>query len=298
MNNSLKAGIISGLIAGIIQGILIYYIDIFAASIGLYESYWRQIYFEGGHLWIDVAVASIFGIILGMIYSKVYSLVPGKKNVKGLSYAIILFFVYNIRTLSYWLAYGWVLTSVAHSLQIISTLSFGILLGTLYEFLHNKYKIPKEKKKIIQYDWKSGIHPGAIAGLCGGMTASIVAIFGPAIGLWKVSGYPETITFDLWMGQAGSHILINMIWGTIFGVFFTKVFTLVPSRGVLKGIIFGLIVFLLTTFQFQCYGILIYLYHNELDLAKQSLGFGWSVGFAQAIVYGLVLGLLYRKPPK
>lgn len=296
MNNSLKAGIISGLIAGIIRGILLYYTDTFAASIGLIDIFWLHMYVEGGHLWIDVIIASIFGIILGAIYSKVYSLVPGKRIVKGLCYTTILYIIFNIRNLSYWIPYGYLLTSVGHALHIIAWLPFGILLGILYEFLHDKYNITKEKKKIITYDMISGIHPGAIAGLCGGTAASIVSIYGPAIGLWIISGYPETITFDLWLGQAGTHILINMIWGTIFGVFYTKVFNLVPSRGVLRGIIFGLIVFLLTTFQLQCHNIPVYLFHNELDLAISSLGFGWSVGFAQAITFGFVLGILYRNP--
>jgi hypothetical protein len=179
-------------------------------------------------------------------------------------------------------------------------ISLGLVLGILYEFLSDRYYPIKERKKIVTYDMSSGILPGAIAGFCGGMAASVIQIIGHATGYWGVpSGESSQIisTTEFWWSQAGTHTLINMIWGTIFGVFFAKVYNLVPGKKVLKGLYYGLIVYLIASFYPVAIWTLKYISHGLWEPVLRSL-LSQSTGFVQAIVFGIVLGLLYRKPPK
>ena len=64
---------------------------------------------------------------------------------------------------------------------------------------------------------KGGIIPGAIAGLLGGFAASVVSVLGPALDLWTILGIDVTPNFDFWLGQVGTHMYINMIFGALVG---------------------------------------------------------------------------------
>jgi hypothetical protein len=169
------------------------------------------------------------------------------------------------------------------------------LLGILYESLHKKFDVPKEKKKIITYDMGGGILPGAIAGFFGGLAASVFAVIGHITGYFGIITAGEVIsTIDYWWSQAGTHILVNMIWGTIFGTIFPKVYSLVPSKSIAKGLIYGLIVFMITTFLVTTEPIFWSANHYEWELTLIWI-LQLSIGFANAIVFGLVLGYLYKK---
>jgi hypothetical protein len=149
--------------------------------------------------------------------------------------------------------------------------------------------------KIKKYSLMSGFHPGAIAGLMGGIAAGLVTYSIPLLGLQPILGLPADQPFDVYMFQSLSHIFVNMFWGTIFGLMFTQVYDLVPCKRITKGLIYGLIIWFLTTFHGYTY------FHSMLA----AVGVWWTfpvslaedlVGVANAIVFGLVLGLLYRKP--
>jgi len=299
MNNSLKAGIISGLIAGIISAIVYQFFTDIAVSLGLYDSWWRENVLCISTIAILIPILGFWGIIFGIIYSKVYSIIPKKGIWKGLIYGLFIWFITVFRIMTYLIPYGQYLNAAGeYFAYIFGAISFGLVLGILYEFLGSRYYPIKEKLKIKTYDMKSGILPGAIAGFCGGMAAGIVQVFGHVTGYWGVISAGEVVsTIDYWMSQAGTHTLLNMIWGTIFGTFFAKVYNLVPGKKVLKGLYFGLIMVFITSIETDSIYTGKLLYCNLWEVALSNF-LGNLTSISNAIVFGIVLGLLYRKPSK
>ncbi|MCW4032113.1 MAG: hypothetical protein NWF08_01825 [Candidatus Bathyarchaeota archaeon] len=297
MNNSLKAGIISGLIAGIISTLVYEISNNMAVSMGLYNPWWRPIF--TGNILVNIPLFSFWGIILGIIYSKAYGVIPGKGIWKGLIYGLFFWVIHHIRIQSYLIPYGLFLNAAGDIFaSFFAKIVYGLLLGILYEFLSNRYYPIKEKKRIVTYDMSSGILPGAIAGIFGGLAASVFAVIGHATGYWGTITAGEVVsTLDFWISQVGTHVLLNMIWGTIFGALFAKVYNLVPGKRVIKGFYYGLIMFLITTFYNHTYSISWFIYRNFWELALSQF-LNLSIGIAQAIAFGIVLGLLYRKPSK
>jgi len=297
MNNSLKAGIISGLIAGIISAIVYEIFSNIAVLIGLYDPWLHPLVL--GNIVVNIPLFGFWGIILGIIYSRIYDIIPRKGVLKGLIYGLFLYFIVGIRLDTFLLPYGLFLWAAGDAFsEFFMWILYGLVLGYLFELLHIKYNIPKELKKIVQYDMMSGIFPGAIAGFFGGLAASFFAVLGSLTGSWGYIIECEVISvIDLWISQAGTHIVINMIWGTIFGALFAKVYNLVPGKKVIKGLCYGLIMFLITTLQFTTWAICMWANHNLWDLVLAEI-LGLSIGGANATIFGLVLGLLYRKPSK
>jgi MFS family permease len=285
MNNSLKAGIISGLIAGIISAIVYQFFMNMAFSLGLLEPWWRENVFYTSHLVAYIPVSGFYGIIFGAIYSRVYDIIPRKGVRKWLIYGFLIWFITVFRIHTYVLPYGYGYLNAAadYIAGFFGWMSFGLVLGLLFEFLSSRYYPTKEKKKIITYDMKSGLLPGAIAGFCGGIAAGIVATIGHATGYW--------------VSQAGTHILINMIWGTVFGTFFAKVYNLVPGKKALKGLYFGLIMVFITSIETNLIGTSRLIHIGLWEVALPNF-LANLISIANAIVFGLVLGLLYRKPTK
>jgi hypothetical protein len=290
MDNSLKIGAVSGFIASLFTGtVLAYSLSKMAISMELIVPWWIPI--EEKSIAVAILLNIIFGIILGVIYSKTYPAIPGKGALKGLFWGLILYMIIAVRTDTFWLAYGWTTPELFTWLPIIL---WGLITGILYEFLCSRYS-PIKELKIKKYSIISGFHPGAIAGLCGGITASVVAVLGPAMGLWPIGG-PVHLSFDFWWSQAGAHIFLNMFWGMIFGLMFPKVYDLVPGKGIIKGLVYGLTVYLITSFQVGTYIVIRSAYAEAWTAAISGVGGMYVVGFSNAFVFALVLGLLYRKP--
>jgi hypothetical protein len=160
------------------------------------------------------------------------------------------------------------------------------ILGISYDFLSKRYHIRKEEPAIVKHDLKSGFYPGAVAGFLSGVGSFFYAalIINPL--LWPK--YMEDIGFLL--GQLGTLVLFDMIWGIVFGILYVMFYENIPSKGVLKGLVFGVILYVILTFINALY---FYAYSNY--------GMGlWSLlaGPFVFIVFGLVMGLIYRKPPK
>jgi hypothetical protein len=289
-----KIGAVSGLVAGFVFGIAWEFMDRLAVSIGLYEPWFRP--FIINNIGINIPVGIIFGIILGIIYSKVYSLVPRRGIVKGVIYGLFLFFICTVRLETFDVAYGRYLLAVGSYLTDSFTwFLFGLVLGILYDELSCGGKYPaKEEFSIVEYKMRSGLLPGAIAGFVGGAVGGILIPVGAAMGF--IPDAPKTLTFDFFLSEAGSHILVNMVWGLVFGAIFAKVYNLVPSKGLLKGICYGLIVYLIADVQ---YGVYLTLYGVKHGSSLFALYMAYSLlfgGFFVFLFFGVVLGLLYRKP--
>jgi len=293
---SWKIGAVAGLIAGIVAGIIYDYFAKISASIGFWIDPWPQA--VSNSFVANVLISIIFGIVIGVIFSEAYDILPGKGNLKGLYFGLIIFFIFTIRDTTFGISYAYIPIVLGRNFTDFPKLIvYGMMLGFIYESLHKKYNIPKKEKKVIQYDSKGGILPGAIAGLIGGIAASFANIMGSLTGIFGAPFSPSEVTFDFWLSQSGAHILMNMVWGIIFGIMFTKFYNLVPGKGAIKGLFYGLLIFLITSF-----------YHGVMHIGWGMSSSSWLiivtglwiliVGIFQILFFGLVLGLLYRKPSK
>ena len=101
--NNWKIGTVSGLIAGIVGGIVSIITAIIFINSGL--QHWNLPFPPIPSLMYIVAVtfsfAIIWGIVLGLFYSRFYDFIPGKNIVKGLIYGIILWLILSIRAVSF-----------------------------------------------------------------------------------------------------------------------------------------------------------------------------------------------------
>jgi len=231
----------------------------------------------------------IWGIILGVIYSRVYRVIPGKTVLKGLAFGLFGYLIYHIYfAIILAPTYIHFLDFVVFSIFIgpLNWFAYGLVLGALYEFLRGRYG--KEEPEVIEYDMRGGVLPGAIAGLLSGLATFFTIFMSVYTGLWPVYP-PELIDTSFILSQIGTQIMIHLISGLYIGAVFPKVYNLVPGKGILKGLYYGVIVIFLL---------------SELRLATMLMSFGeWPTplvtivtGIVAAIVFGIVLGLLYRKP--
>jgi hypothetical protein len=292
MNDSLKVAIVAGLIAGFVLGVAYEFFDQVAASWRLFEPWWIPI--NTGNMIINIPIFGLWGIIFAVIYSKAYNVIPQEGVLKGLIYGLFLWIIISIRYITFDLAYGNPIGVVGVIFAgFFQCLLFGLVLGILYDELLFDGQL-SIKEKVKTYDLRSGILPGALAGLIGGIAASVVAIAGPALGLWKLYGFTIESSFDLWLSQLGAHTVINLFWGAIFGAIFAKAYSSVPGKKIIKGLYYGLIIYLITSFHLSSFSICWAVYHNAWVIAEFMVG-NIIIAAAQFIVFGIVLGLLYKK---
>jgi len=290
LSNSWKIGAASGLIAGFLAGVVFTIFSRIAISIGLYTHSNHPAILNG--YGANIVLGVIFGVICGIIYSRAYGVIPGKGVSKGLFYGMSIYLISWVRTSTFNVAYAHYLEAAGNIFTGFFTwIAYSLVLVFLYEFLRGRYYPSIGEPKIISYDVKSGILPGAIAGIVVSFVAPIANAVAVVIGLFgpqTMVGVPEKFTIGFWIIQTGSHIFLNLIWAIILGMIFAKVYNIVPGKRIMKGLYFGLIFFLLGTFQTASY----WFGWGAIQLALWS----YWVGFFHAIAFGLVLGLLYRKP--
>jgi hypothetical protein len=127
---------------------------------------------------------------------------------------------------------------------------------------------------------KKGIVAGAIAGLAGGISAIIFGGIGATLGLYGL----RVLTVEEWSIYT---IILTLVYGIIIGVIYGKMHDSMPGKGIWKGTTAGLLVWLIKDVT------------SGIDLAIEQepisvIAMIW-VGFFTWIVYGLVIGKLYRK---
>jgi hypothetical protein len=199
--------------------------------------------------------------------------------------------------MSLWIAYGYYLDMMGYIFSSsFQWIAYGLVLAFSYDLLQIRYSLTKEEPKIETYDMKSGIFPGAIAGIVTGFVASFANAILFLSGQFKLPGAPATLTLDFWLSQSGSHILFHIIWGIIFGAIFAKVYNLVPRKGIMKGLSYSLIIFLITTVQSSVYTLGYGVSYSNWSSVYIAI-WGIFVGlFSTGIAYGIMIGFLYRKP--
>ena len=139
MKNGYTKGMIAGVIAGGIGGVMVILSVIFIfIPLGLEESIIEVEKWTPGiyvALVFSIVTHDVFwGIVLGLIYSKVYDLVPSEGIMKGLTYAMVIYLIANIRTAHIIGSFGQMLwPKVFVWSGIAYFIVYGIILGYLYK---------------------------------------------------------------------------------------------------------------------------------------------------------------------
>jgi len=284
---SWKIGAIAGLIAGVAAGFVALILAIISTNfLGFSHRYSYTFIIPISNIVLnEILLSMIWGFIIGIIYAKAHDLIPGKSISKGLILGLIMYLIVNIRYANFQISYAY--TSYAISAIFVGFfrwIIFGILLGISYNIMCKRFFVSKDRKKISVYDMGNGIYPGAFAGIADGVGAGVSAYVGGFLGLYPT--YSVTIESIF-----GAHIFINMMWGIVFGAFYSRFNDLIPGKGILKGLCFGIIIWLIATFQIATY----FLAYGEI---YEFWMWAWIGFFSTGIPFGIVLGLLYRKPTK
>jgi len=286
---SWKIGAVAGLIAGIMTGIATFVDGLIKLSIPIFGLYYMGLETLTTSVirriaYTEIVLGIIWWAVAGLIYVRIYDLIPGKGILKGLVYSLGLYLIYGVRWASYELFYGSIPTTILFLILFYIFILSGLAFGASYEYFSNKYSVTKYKSKMYKDGFLKGIYPGAFAGLVFGLVAFSIVFL-----IYNQLLYPSLIPdIGFLVGQLGTHLFFNMVWCALFGMLFVRFYERIPSNGVLKGLIFSMVIYFFTTFRFGihalAYGQIIWFIGPMLTI------FGF-------IAFGIVLGYLY-KPTK
>jgi len=138
----IKGGILPGAVAGFADGVVAAIVNAIAFVVGLFGPP-----VAGGALvllrfdfWISQSGSSIlinviWGIVIGMIFTQVYNLIPSKGIKKGLYYGLIIVVISSFHTAAHYIGWGIVLGGLwTFVVGFFSTaITLGIVLGALYK---------------------------------------------------------------------------------------------------------------------------------------------------------------------
>ena len=139
MKNGYQKSILAGAIAGGISGVIVFLSTILIfIPLGLEETLIEIEKWTPGlyvALVFSIVTHDVFwGIVLGLLYSKVYGIVPGEGIMKGLTYAMVIYLIANIRTAHIIGSFGQMLwPKVFIWSGIAYFIPYGLVLGYLYK---------------------------------------------------------------------------------------------------------------------------------------------------------------------
>lgn len=230
---SWKIGAIAGLIAGIVAGIAGVTSAIIQFNMGIHyfflepppETQITSIIVR------EITINTIYGIGLGIIYSRIHDLIPGNSLKKGIYYGLVLWIIFNFRTAVIALMYGFYDWAIIF-LLMWTLIIYGPVLGIFYEKLGSKYIGVQKRAKKKELDLLKGIQVGAIAGIVYGTIVFLTNTVSAYIGIYgQIPGTMESpylTDIGFIMSQLGAHIVFNLFWGAIFGVFFVFFYDRIP----------------------------------------------------------------------
>jgi hypothetical protein len=142
---SVMSGFHIGAVAGLLGGVFALLSRVLGGLIGLFP--FLYVNMKGGQIIIEdfslqllaglssqIFINMIWGIVMGMIYAKVYNLVPGNGVRKGLIFGMIFLLVASFRTSTYLFLWGDLDTAWQFIfIGFFNALFYGIFLGILYK---------------------------------------------------------------------------------------------------------------------------------------------------------------------
>jgi hypothetical protein len=138
---------------------------------------------------------------------------------------------------------------------------------------------------------KNVILAGAIAGAVMDIPLVAFAYVATNMGVSFIQppgGSAEIWTPSLFMLLGLAHLALDIFWGMIGGAAYSFLYSLIPGKGVVKGLYFGVSIWVIKDIAAGSY---LALTMNEVNSAILLI----TGGFFMWILYGPVLGYLYKK---
>ena len=136
---------------------------------------------------------------------------------------------------------------------------------------------------------KNAILAGAIAGAVADIAVIASAYVFGSIGVFEpLGGSMEIWTISMWTLLALAHLSLDIFWGMIGGAAYSFLYDMIPSKAAMKGLYFGLSIWVIKDVAAGSYLALTMM---EVDSAIMLI----IGGFFMWILYGLVIGYLYKK---
>ncbi len=136
---------------------------------------------------------------------------------------------------------------------------------------------------------KNAILAGAIAGAVADIPViASVYVLANMGAIQPPVGTMEIWTPSMFMLLGVAHLALDIFWGMIAGAAYSYLYNMIPSKGVVKGLIFGFSIWVIKDVAAGSYLALTMMQVNSAII----LIIG---GFVMWIVYGLLLGYLYKK---
>ena len=136
--------------------------------------------------------------------------------------------------------------------------------------------------------YQKGMIAGAIAGVIMGITVTPLYFISVLIGISEILVSETVWDLSMYTLTVVAHISLGLIWGIIFGLLYSKYYECTPGKGIMKGLYFGLIIWMVKDLAAGSYTAFIL---QEATTAKFLIYYG----FFMWIIYGVVLGFLYKK---
>ena len=137
---------------------------------------------------------------------------------------------------------------------------------------------------------KNAILVGAIAGAVATIAAVISAYVFGYLGVFE----PPGGTMDIWSNYSmlilfgGANLSLGIFWGMIGGAAFSYLYNLIPGEDAVKGLYFSLSIWVIKDVAAGSYlGLIMMEVNSAITLI--------ICGFFMWILYGLILGYLYKK---
>jgi hypothetical protein len=136
---------------------------------------------------------------------------------------------------------------------------------------------------------KNATLAGAIAGVVSAPALVASAIVFGNMGVFvPPGGSMEIWTPSMWILLILSHLSLDIFWGMIGGAAYSYLYDMIPGKNVMKGLYFGLSIWVIKDVAAGSY---LALTMNEANPAIILI----ITGFFMWIVYGPVIGYLYKK---
>ncbi|MCW4033006.1 MAG: hypothetical protein NWF08_06395 [Candidatus Bathyarchaeota archaeon] len=138
---------------------------------------------------------------------------------------------------------------------------------------------------------KNAVLASAIAGLISGLLSTIIVLIGRLMKLFGVLAPLE----NAFMFSVG-WIVLTVIFCIFFGLLYKRIYDLIPGKGIMKGLFFGLLIWFIKDIAAGAYLIFSGTVVAEGLLEWIAAGVNLIVmGSYMWVIYGLVLGTLYKK---
>jgi hypothetical protein len=136
---------------------------------------------------------------------------------------------------------------------------------------------------------KNAILAGAIAGAVADIAVIASAYVFGSIGVFEPpGGSMEIWTISMWALLGVAHLSLDIFWGMIGGGAYSFLYDMIPGKDAMKGLTFGISIWVIKDVAAGSY--------LALTMAEVNSAIMLIIGgFVMWIVYGLVLGYLYKK---